>query len=243
MSAFLGLLGLLLAAWAAPALAEGLETPQGLRVAPASGPDGQTTLTLQWDPVPGAYGYEVFMLDAGKWALDEEDTNRIPMTASTRITGLDPDTPYEFRVRAVGAGGVCSGMSPAVGGRTVAVGSVGTTSAVQTAPSPSPRASGARNQAVAGPAPDAPTGAMGVFGDSDTVNLAWRKVPGASHYRVEEFRDGKWIELEAPAGLPQDSRTVIRDRPRPGPFRFRISAVGENGRMSEPSLPVTVTRD
>lgn len=240
VSAFLGLLALVLAAWAAPAVAQGLPAPQGLRVAAASGPEGQTTLVLQWEPVPGAFGYEVLLFKAGEWTLDEDDTNCIPMTASTRIGGLDPDTPYEFRVRAVGAGGAVSPMSPAVGGRTVAAGSVGSTAAVQTEPPPPPK----KAAEVAGPAPDAPTSAIGVFADSDTINLSWRKVAGASHYRVEEQKDGKWVEISAAdGGLPPTNRTVLANHPRPGPFRFRISAVGENGRMSEPSLTVTVARD
>lgn len=234
-----GLVALLLALWALPVLADGLAAPQGLRVAPASGPEGQTTLVLQWEPVPGAFGYEVFLFKAGDWDLDEDDTDCTPMTASTRIGGLDPDTPYEFRVRAVGAGGSVSPMSPAVGARTVAAGSVGHTAATATPPPPR------RTQAdVAGPAPDAPTSAIGVFADSDTINLSWRKVAGASHYRVEEEKDGKWVEISgADGGLPTGNRTVLKDHPRPGPFRFRISAVGENGKMSEPSLPVSVLRD
>lgn len=234
------LVGLLLALWALPALADGLPAPQGLRVSPASGPEGQTTLVLQWEPVPGAFGYEVFMFKAGQWDLDEDDTDCIPMTASTRIGGLDPDTPYEFRVRAVGAGGAVSPMTAAVGARTVAVGSVGHTAVTATPPAQQRR----KEADVAGPAPDAPSSAIGVFADSDTINLSWRKVAGASHYRVEEEKDGKWVEIpDANGGLPQANRTVLKDHPRPGPFRFRISAVGANGRMSEPSLPVTVLRD
>lgn len=230
----------LLLALAAPALAESLPTPRNVSVQPAPGVEGQTTLVLQWEPVPGAFGYEVWVWQDGQWRLDEEDTSLIPVTASTRVSGLKPDTPYEFRVKATAGGGTASELSEPVGGRTLALGA-GVAAPVPPRPAASPvRSTGAE---ASGPPPEAPSGTLGIFPDAYSVQLAWRKVAGAAYYRIEEEKDGRWIELAGPSGQPRENRVTLPGHPRPGPFRFRVFAVGANGRMSEPSMSITVSRD
>lgn len=211
---------------------EALEAPGRVRVEVPPAPDGTTTLVLRWDPVPGAFGYEVYEYRGGRWVLDEENPSRIPVTTSTRLAGLQPDTPYEFRVRAVGPDGQVSPMSEPVGGRTLAPG--------ESAPAPPPAAPAPD---PAEPPPPAPTGVIAVFGEDDTVQIAWRAVPGAVSYRVErQEEDGEWALIPGAAGRPSEPRTTVPGCPVPGPYRFRVRSVGADGQLSEPTWPVTVER-
>ena len=60
---------------------------------------------------------------------------------------------------------------------------------------------------------------------------------------MEEERDGRWVERPGPSGPLRENRLLLAGHPRPGPYRFRIFAVGANGRMSEPSWTLTISRD
>lgn len=95
--------------------------PRNLVVRQPAGALAESQLDLRWDPIPGALGYEVLRKRNGAWWLNEEDPNCIPITNSTSITGLAPDTSFEFCVRAVLAKGV-SAACPAVSARTLPVG-------------------------------------------------------------------------------------------------------------------------
>ncbi|MEW6277914.1 MAG: fibronectin type III domain-containing protein [Candidatus Eremiobacterota bacterium] len=221
------------------AVAQSMPAPSNLRINVPPAPDGATRLELRWDPVPGAMGYEILQWKNGDWWLNEDDPNRTPFTSSTTITGLSPDTPYEFAVRAVGERGMVSSNSQPVGGRTLG--------RVASAPvaSPSPGLTGSKRPPVdpRAPAPEEPTGLIGVFPEQDRVQLSWRKVPGAATYQIEEEIEGQWRPCENVMGEPEANKVIILYHPRPGPFRFRVYAVGSNGKRSEPSWPVTVTRD
>ena len=94
-------LSLLGPAWAQPG-----QAPRNLSITQPSGALAESQLDLRWDPVVGAVGYEVLRKVNGRWWLNEDDPNCIPITNSTSITGLASGTDFEFCVRAVLAGGV-----------------------------------------------------------------------------------------------------------------------------------------
>ncbi|MBI3925620.1 MAG: fibronectin type III domain-containing protein [Armatimonadetes bacterium] len=232
------------------ALAQDLPAPTGLKLVVPAAPNGHTRLELRWDPVPGAVGYEVLQHRAGRWWFNDSDLSRIPITSSTVISGLDPGTPYEFCVRAVGPGGKVSANSAPAGGRTllreVSYSPRGKDPAegfedpeeAPILPSQTPPAAADLNL----PAPEAPSGLIAVFHEQDRVKLSWRKVKDAKRYYVEEERNGVWKPVEKLQGEPSSCIVTILEHYSPGPYRFRVRAVGPNGKSSAPSWPVTADR-
>lgn len=220
----------------APATAE-LPAPGGLVVEPLPSPDGQTALELRWKVVPGAVGYEVLQWRGGQWLFDDQDDNRIPLTTSTTIAGLQPGTTYRFSVRAVGANGQVSAQGEAAEGRTL----VREVSISRGSVEEAPVTAGSRVDPKA-PPPAAPTGLFAVFAEQEEVKLTWRKVSGAAGYYVEEEINGAWEPCDEVVGDRASNSVVILNHPTPGPYRFRVRAVGANGKSSEPSFPVTARR-
>lgn len=91
---------------AGPVCSQPGPAPRNLSITQPAGALAESQLDLRWDPVTGAMGYEVLRKVNGKWWLNEDDPNCIPMTNSTSITGLASGADFEFCVRAVLAGGV-----------------------------------------------------------------------------------------------------------------------------------------
>ena len=77
---------------------------------------GSRVITLTWDHVPGASGYEIWRSYAGAGAF--EKVALAPPTGRFTDTGLDPQTGYEYRIRAVNPFGT-SDFSPTVSGQTI----------------------------------------------------------------------------------------------------------------------------
>ncbi len=223
-----------------------LPAPAGVIVRTPDPPEGSSSLELRWNPVRGAVGYEVYQYRAGRWWFDEQDIARTPLTSSTVITGLDPATTYRFRIKAIGPDGEKSPFSAVVQGTTLEAGAGeayqgGSADSSRSVLSGSKKVlSGDEVQArLKLPPPDPPNGIIGVFAGSDTVKLSWRQVKGAVRYYVEEFQDDRWRSVAESRGK---TYVEISDHPSPGPYKFRIRAVGVNGKSSPPSWPVTVER-
>lgn len=212
--------------------------PTGLTIEPPQGSDGQTELQLRWAPVKGAVGYEVYQLRGGRWIFDEEDNSRIPLTSSTLITGLSPSRSYSFKVRALDAEGNFSEFSPEVEGRT----RERAASVIRSKGDSSSSGPVVRGSDPKAPPPPAPTGLFAVFSEQTVVKLSWRPSIGAAKYYIEEEKDGKWEPCEDADVVEEINYTEIPNHPTPGPYRFRIRAVGANGKSSPPSFPCTARR-
>lgn len=110
----------------APAPAGGVPAagaPRNLELLPPDPAAGRTVPELRWEAVPGALGYEVLLRRNGKWTLDEEDPNYVPMTTSTSLSGL-PSGTVQVAVRAVLASGAGALSLPLqVQGKVAATGS------------------------------------------------------------------------------------------------------------------------
>lgn len=228
---------------ACTALAQGnLPSPTGLTVSVPAGSAGVSRLDLRWEKVPGAMGYEVLQMRNGKWWFNEDDPNRTPMTTSTSISGLDPETAYEFCVRAVGNSGLKSALSASVGGRTTARPEINVSS------NPTPRATPQQTEVVVtsskdkGKAPEPPSGIFGTFPQQDRIKLSWRPVPGATGYVIEEQKEGVWKPAEDIVGAREATSVIILNHPTPGPYTFRLRAIGSNGKFSEPSWEYKMER-
>jgi hypothetical protein len=225
-----------------PAMAQAaLPVPAQFTVVTAPGDGATSQLVLRWKRVPGATSYEVWRLNkAGKWVLNEDDPNYTPLTNSTTVTGLDADTKYQFRIRAVGDKGLKSALSAVAAGRTIAADislpSFSVSSGSETTPSQD-----APIQAKFGVL-EAPGGLFGIFPEADRVRLTWRSVSAAVRYVVEEEVKGTWKPANDVVGAPASTTVILLNHGMPGPWRFRIRAMGSDGSFSEPSWPVTVER-
>lgn len=241
--------------------------PARLEVSTPAGDAAQSQLDLHWEVVPGALGYEVLRKQGGRWWLNEDDPNCIPMTNSTSITGLAPDTEFEFCVRAVLSKGL-SANSQVVKARTAPSSVTAfrpsrpsppplpasvsqpppekspSENPTDFLPAPPPRTPPATPHAPAqpkGPPPPTPEGMMGIFNGEGQWRLSWRAVREATGYLVEEEKDGQWSVLDD--GVIQENRPslIVKSHPAPGPYLFRVRAV-RGGVRSSPSLPIKVER-
>lgn len=219
-----------------------LPSPTGLTVVVPASPAGVSRLDLRWEKVPGAMGYEVLQKKNGKWWFNEDDPNLTPLTTSTSIGGLEPETSYEFCVRAVGAGGLKSPLSAPAEARTQGRMEVNVSS------NPTPRATPTQTSVTVvsskdrGKAPEAPSGIFGTFPQQDKIKLSWRPVPGATGYVIEEQKEGVWKPAEDIVGERAATSVIILNHPTPGPYKFRVRAIGTNGKFSEPSWEYTMER-
>lgn len=215
-----------------------LPAPRGLTITNVPGDAGSQQLRLQWEPVPGATGYEVFQWRKNTWWLNEDDPNRTPLTTSTVIQGLDSGSAYEFCVKAIGEGGKSSAYSASAGGRTGQAGQVNMTSK----PADSGPTRFSIKPGLKGPAPEAPTGIIGVFSEQDRIRISWRAVPGVTRYSVEQEKDGTWAPAQNVVGDVASTSVILIDRPQPGPYKLRVRSVNREGTLSEPSWAITVER-
>lgn len=186
----------------------------------------------RWDSVPGASHYEVWMRLYGNWKHNEKDPESSPFTSSFDIPGSDDRA--LFKVRAVSADGAKGPFSEEA----------------QATPAELPRP-GAGPSSGAGrsddgfdpeaPPPAAPSSLFAVWGDPREIRLVWQASEKATRYTVEEFKDEKWVSVTK-IEFVKDTTAVLKDRPMPGPYQFRVRAIGRNGRASEPSRPTVAKR-
>jgi hypothetical protein len=141
-----------------------LATPANL----ATGAATTTTMPLTWDAVVDADTYTVAWrtTPAGAWT----EASGIAVTNYT-VTGLDPLTEYEFRVKAVAVGFTDSDWSTSDIATTDDLGTLA-----------------------------APTGIASPAQTSTTISLTWGSVANATSYSVERSPAGAgtWVVVESP---------------------------------------------
>lgn len=225
-----GRLSLLLAGivllWSA-AWAEPLPAPQGFSVTN----DGHV-FRGRWEAVPGASYYEVWTRQYGNWRFNEKDPETSPFTSSFELPGSDDR--FRFKVRAVsgdGERGEFSDEAQAVLEISKPVSKPGSTGV----------AGGGDGFDLEAPPPPPPSSLFAVWTEPREIRLVWQSTEKADHYIIEELRDGKWLSVVG-AEFPKPTTAILKDKPAPGPYQFRVRAVGRNGRASEPSRPTTAKR-
>lgn len=222
----LAVLLLALVVLCAPGWGQSLAAPENFSVTS----DG-SVFRGRWDAVPGATHYEVWVRLYGNWKFNEKDHSASPFTSSFEIPGSDDRA--VFKVRAVSADGqkgrfsqeqqaVAAPVSQRPGGSSVV----------------SSKGDGFDPEA---PAPAPPSSLFAVWGDPREIRLVWQASENAARYAVEEFKDGKWISVTK-VEYAKDTTAIIKDKPMPGPYQFRVRAIGRNGRASEPSRATTAKR-
>lgn len=208
-------------------LAQPLQAPANFSVST----DG-SAFRGRWEAVPGASYYEVWMRLYGNWKHNEKDPDASPFTSSFEMKGGDDRA--TFKVRAVSSGGEKGPFSQE------AQASAAEPTAPRVGPSGSPGRSNDGFDPEA-PAPLAPSSLFAVWGDPREIRLVWQASEKATRYAIEELRDGKWVSVTT-AEYAKETTAIIKDRPMPGPYQFRVRAIGRNGRASEPSRPTTAKR-
>lgn len=184
----------------------------------------------RWQAVSGASHYEVWTRLYGNWKFDAKNPDLSPFTSSFELPGSD-DRMW-FRVRAVSPSGEVGEFSeetqasPNLPAETQ--GPDGSATSSKPTDEFDPQA----------PPPESPSGVFAVWTDTREIRLVWQASPKAARYTVEELRDGRWTSLTG-VEYPKSTTALIKDKPQPGPFVFRVRAVGRNGRASEPSRPAT----
>jgi hypothetical protein len=136
---------------------------------PAAGTPTTTEIPFSWDAVTDAETYTVEwrVNPAGPWT---------PITGiattNTTVTGLDPNTTYDLRVKAVASGFTDSAYSTVV---TESTDSLGTLAA--------------------------PTGIASPAQTATTIDLTWTAVPDAETYGIERSPAGAgtWVEVQTSA--------------------------------------------
>lgn len=156
-----------------------ISTTQGFTTLPApscNAPSGlnvsnitSTSVDLSWNSVSGAVSYilEYKLTSAGNW------TQTTPSGTSTTLTGLQPNSAYNWRVQSI-----CSGNS----------------SAFSSGPGFTTPQSGACNT---------PTNLNSENVTSSTATLSWSAVSGAISYNVEykHFSDNNWTAANTSANF------------------------------------------
>ena len=190
----------------------------------------------RWEAVPGASYYEVWVKNFGRWTFDPNELQTSPFTSSFELRVMDDRA--RFKVRAVdskGTGGIYSDEVAPV--RKAADNSEDETRSN----APSTTGSGGTDFDPKAPPPEPPTGLFTIWVEQDVIKLVWQDSKGAKNYAVEEYVDGKWTS-PARIEFPRENTAMIKGHPAPGPYQFRVRAVGKNGRASEPSRPTTAKR-
>lgn len=186
----------------------------------------------RWTAVPGASHYEVWTKLYGNWKFDSKNPDLSPFTSSFELPGGDDR--IWFRVRAVSSEGQAGRFSEEVQAtpREDIAGPGGVSERSQAQGKPvgdfDPEA----------PAPEPPSSLFAVWTDAREIRLVWQSSPRATRYTVEELVDGSWISLTK-IEYPKATTAIIKEKPQPGPYQFRVRAIGRNGRASEPSRSTT----
>lgn len=194
-----------------------------------------STFRGRWDPVKGASYYEVWTQQFGGWRHDEKDFAQSPFTSSFELPGDDDRT--KFRVRAVFPDQSKGEFSDTATAQPVASEASGPASTTKTGRAPS----GSSDFDPEAPPPEPPSSLFAVWNDPREIRLVWQASKGAVRYSVEEMVDDTWVSVQG-IEFPKDTSATIKDRPMPGPYQFRIRAVGRNGRASEPSRATSAKR-
>ena len=209
------------------ALAEPLPAPTELTVSNQSG-----IFRGRWNAVPGASYYEVWTRLYGNWKFNEKDPDAAPFTSSFEIPGSDDR--MQFKVRAVSVEGEKGEFSQQTGATMLPAPEPGRAAPVATDP-------GAGDFDPQAPPPPPPSSLFAVWSEPREIRLVWQAEEKAARYTIEELKDGKWIGV-LNVEFPKDTTAIIKDKPMPGPYQFRVRAIGRNGRASEPSRPTTAKR-
>jgi hypothetical protein len=212
-----------------PVLADGLAAPDELIVER----DGDM-YKGRWQAVPGASYYEVWVKNFGRWTFNPNTLATSPFTSSFEIRVEDERA--RFKVRAVDTEKVAGEYSA----ETVPVKKAAKKAEPEERES---RLTGGKVDRFDpdAPPPAPPTGLFTVWTEPDVIKLVWQDSKGAKNYAVEEYSDGKWTS-PARIEFPRKNAAIIKNHPAPGPYKFRIRAVGNNGRASEPSRTTTAQR-
>jgi len=133
---------------------------------PSAGTPTTTTIPFSWDAVTDAETYTVEwrISPAGAWTAIDSIA-----TTNTTVSGLDPNTTYDLRVKAVADGFTDSPFSAVV---TESTDSLGTLAA--------------------------PTGIASPSQTATTIDLTWDAVPNATSYGIERSPAGAgtWVEVQ-----------------------------------------------
>jgi hypothetical protein len=216
-----------------------LPAPTGFTVVTPTGAEAGSSLILRWNQVAGATGYEVLVKRGGKWVLNDNDPNYTPLTNSTTISGLNSAEQYAFRVRAIcdkGKGALTAVVSGQTHIADISLPSFSISSGSHEGPADSPVTTTTIGVLTV------PTGLFGLFSEGDRVRLTWQPVAAAMRYVVEEQIKGKWQPANDVVGEPASTSVTLLNHGVPGPWVFRIRAMGSDGSFSDPSWPVTVER-
>lgn len=222
----LGLLLALLVALSGPVFCQELGVPQNFKVEMT-----RESASGRWDAVSGASYYEVWTEAFGRWRFDEKNLDSSPLTSSFQLPTSDRS--MKFKVRAVGPNGEKGEFSAEV----VAEQADSKTTA-------SKKYASGQNKVsfdLDAPAPKTPTSLFAVWNKARVIRLVWKGDPKAARYSVEEQRDGKWISVSR-IKFPKKNTALIEGHPMPGPYKFRVRAVGKNGKASKPSRSTTAKR-
>lgn len=186
----------------------------------------------RWKAVPGASHYEVWTKLYGNWKFDPKNPDLSPFTSSFEVPGSDDR--IWFRVRAVSASGQAGAFSEEVQAISTEV----ATGAGALSERPEGSGKPVDDFDPEAPAPEPPSSLFAVWTDTREIRLVWQSSPKATRYTVEELVNGSWTSLTK-IEYPKPTTAIIKDKPQPGPFQFRVRAIGRNGRASEPSRPTT----
>lgn len=212
-----------------PASAQELETPANLHVTIV-----KNSAQGSWDAVKGASYYEVWTEAFGKWNYDEKDLSASPFTSSFKLDIQDRRTRY--KVRAVGPNGEKGPFSAEV---------MGSEKPRETADAEDQKdysKPGATSKFdPKAPPPEPPTSLFAVWNEARVIRLVWQGGKRAVKFTVEEQIDGRWESVHR-ISFPKKNTALIEEHPMPGPYKFRVRAIGENGRASEPSRTTTARR-
>jgi hypothetical protein len=213
-----------------PCCAQGLDAPTGLVVVR----DGEMYKGT-WKPVTGASYYEVWIKNFGRWTFNPNTLATSPFTSSFEIRVEDDRA--RFKVRAVKSDGIAGEYSSDI---------APVKKAAQTADSQNrdPKTNnGGKVERFDphAPPPEPPTGLFTIWTEPGVIKLVWQGSEGAKNYAVEELRDGKWTSPRK-IEFPRKNTAMIKNHPAPGPYKFRVRAVGNNGRASKPSRTTTAKR-
>lgn len=189
----------------------------------------------RWNAVSGASYYEVWVKNFGRWTFNPKTLETSPFTSSFSLRVEDDRA--RFKVRAVDSEGVPGDYSSEIA-------PVLKTAEGSGKNGKDPKTGSGRKSSdfdPEAPPPEPPTGLFTVWTEQDVIRLVWQTSKGAKNYAVEEYRDGKWTSPPK-IKFPKKNTAVIENHPAPGPYQFRVRAVGKNGRASEPSRPTTAKR-
>lgn len=212
------------------ALAEPLGAPTHVQIVLRS-----TTAHGRWNSVTGAAFYEVWTKLHGGWHFSSKEEQFSPLTSSFQDSHADERTWY--KIRAVSAKGEKSEFSEAV--RATVLDEELDSRRDDLSPLPSGTNPTQFNPDSPPPAP--PESLFAVWSSAREVQLIWRTSPGAVSYAVEELVNDRWVSV-IDLQFSKETTAVLKDRPMPGPYAFRVRAVGRNGRASAPSRVTTLKR-